>query len=64
MLNKDICKKCRNNDNRIKWNDIDEERWNKYKFVTCYYSMGYIVDITDLPSNDCPYYFEHLILGS
>jgi hypothetical protein len=66
MLNKDICKKCHNNNYGIKekiyssidWNENDERLWN-FTMIDCIYKTG--LKITDNIPKNCLYKLEHLL---
>ncbi len=61
MLNKEICRKCRNDRKGYFWNNSSDIMW-KRKEVWCPISKKIYISIYDIPDY-CPYYTEHLILG-
>jgi len=73
MLNKEVCKKCRdilyeaNGQNmsvihmREKWSEKDDRRWEGGR-VWCAYNL-YMNIATKRISHSCPYKLEHIVLG-
>ena len=66
MLNKELYKKCLKeywNKGSWKWNETDELRWNKQKWVHCpkKYVNRKVTFVTERPSSFCPFYLEHLV---
>ena len=35
MLNKELCKKCYEETNKIEWSDVVEKRWNERQLIVC-----------------------------
>ncbi len=66
MLNKEVCKKCRNNNTKrdgLGWTLATESLWDGGECIVCSCTSNWIHK-KDLPPKDCPYYTEHLILNS
>ena len=58
MLNKDICKKCINEND--KWNVKDDNDWDKKQIVVCIHH--YHIKTIEAPPKKCKYKLEHLVL--
>lgn len=66
MLNKEICKKCRNENaeefNIPEWNKATEENWNKGMIWCCFYDVAVpLFSIRENPPDKCCYRLEHII---
>jgi hypothetical protein len=65
MLNKNICKNCRNKIKSDPWTDIDEERWNN-GIVRCYKNtkegfFSWFISIHHSIENFCLYKMEQIL---
>ena len=64
MLNKQICIKCRKEDNYEKtWTAMDDSMWEDEQILWCAYT-GSFCDIYLKPNSSCPYFLEQLLTGN
>ena len=63
-LNRDVCKKCRNNQKYIQWTNLDDRLWDEAGFVKCGKHIEYIgyYNINDELPEGCVMKLEHTIL--
>jgi len=72
MLNKEVCKKCREvflreknveKEEMIVWFPIDDSLWDDEGVVSCYGKWGTrICEVKGIPVH-CPYELEHVVEG-
>ncbi len=64
MLNKKICKKCRNFNQDYGWDMNTNNVWESGLTIICKYSYNQdgVTKDCDPPEN-CLYYAEHIVLG-
>ena len=65
MLNKEVCKICKQRVNAFAvgggWDHLTDVRWDTEGWVTCPYAHAFVANVTSEPDEDCPYIAEHVV---
>jgi hypothetical protein len=62
MLNKEICKKCKNINAKkyvYTWINVDEDDWENKKLLYC--TLGILTGVLIEPPLNCLYRLEHIV---